>query len=242
MRLAPARGVKSTAGMTRPRERLLERGPDALDDAELLALVLGTGVPGASAQRLAQELLRRVGGLDGLARSDAARLARLPGIGPGKATRVIAALHLGRRAATRPLARGRAIGSSRDVDAALRPRLARAPVEHFLAIALDAKHRPMAELELARGSLTACPVDTAETFRALLRVEAAAMVFVHNHPSGVPDPSPEDVELTRRLRQGARLLGLDVVDHVIIGAEGYFSFLDAGLLERDDDPPCWNAA
>ncbi len=218
--------------MSQPRERLIDRGPSALEDAELLSVLLGTGIVGADVHRVAALLLQRVGSLEELARADVRQLARLPGIGQSKAARVVAALELGRRALTRPLLRGRPIRSSFDVDAALRPKLARASVEHFLAIPLDAKHRPTGELELARGSLTACPVDSAEVFRALLRAAAAAVVFVHNHPSGVPDPSSEDIALTHRLRRGAALLGIDVVDHVIIGAEGYFSFLDAGLFEE----------
>ena len=157
-------------------------------------------------------------------------LAALPGIGPGKAARLLAAVELGRRALTRPLPKGRRLVSSRDVDAALRPRLAREEVEHFVAIPLDAKHRPTGTLRLSTGSLVACPVEPATVFRALVRHAAAAVVFVHNHPSGHPEPSPEDVALTRRLCDAGDLLGVEVLDHVIIGAEGYFSFLDAGLL------------
>src|SRR5690606_18345940 len=118
----------------------------------------------------------------------------------------------------------------RDVDAAMRPRLANADVEHFIAIALDAKNRPVAEISIARGGLAACPVSPADVFRALLREAAAGVVFVHNHPSGEPSPSAEDVALTDRLRRAGELLGVTVLDHVIIGREGYFSFLDAGLL------------
>ncbi|MCZ7678700.1 MAG: hypothetical protein M5U28_07985 [Sandaracinaceae bacterium] len=142
----------------------------------------------------------------------------------------MAAVELGRRVVTRPLPRGARVGSSRDVDAAMRPRLAAADVEHFIAIALDAKNRPIGEIEIARGGLSACPVSPADVFRALLREAAAGVVFVHNHPSGEPSPSADDVALTERLRRAGELIGVRVLDHLVIGREGYFSFLDAGLL------------
>ncbi|MBX3247238.1 MAG: DNA repair protein RadC [Myxococcales bacterium] len=213
-----------------PRERLLTHGPDSLIDADLVALVLGTGHTTADVHLTARRLLSRLGSTDALLHASAHELASLPGIGPGKAARLLAAVELGRRALTRPLAKGRRLASSRDVDAALRPKLARAEVEHFFAIPLDAKHRPMATLLLATGSLVACPVEPATVFRTLVRRAAAAVVFVHNHPSGVPEPSPEDVALTHRLRAAGDILGVEVLDHVIIGAEGYFSFLDAGMM------------
>jgi DNA repair protein RadC len=214
----------------RPRERLLDSGPYALADADLLAVLLGTGQAGANVHVLARRLLAHLGSLDALVNASAQELAELAGIGPGKAARLVAAIELGRRALTRPLAKGRRLASSRDVDAALRPRLAREEVEHFFAIPLDAKHRPTGTLRVSTGSLVACPVEPASVFRLLVRHAAAAVVFVHNHPSGHPEPSPEDVALTQRLRAAGDLLGVEVLDHVIIGAEGYLSFLDAGLL------------
>ena len=179
---------------------------------------------------LASRILHELGGIAGLRRIGAGALEQLAGVGPTKASRIVAAIELGRRVATRPLPRGERIGSSRDVDAALRPRLADADAERFVAIALDAKNRPVAEVEVARGGLSACPVSPSDVFRSLIKEAAAGVVFVHNHPSGEPSPSAEDVELTERLRAAGELLGVRVLDHVIIGREGYFSFLDAGLL------------
>ncbi|MFW6050566.1 MAG: RadC family protein [Myxococcota bacterium] len=213
-----------------PRERLLRVGPEALSDAELIALLFGTGSTELPVTELAGRVLAEAGGLSGLERMGAGQLAKARGVGVGKACRVVAALEIGRRVACRPLEPGAKLASSQDVDAAVRARLARAQVEQFLAIPLDAKNRAMGELRLAMGGLTACPVAPADVFRALLREAAAAVVFVHNHPSGEPSPSPEDVALTERLRQAGDLLGVRVVDHVIVGREGYFSFLDAGLL------------
>ena len=118
------------------------------------------------------------------------------------------------------------------MDAALRPRLAASRVEEFLAIPLDAKNRPTGELRVALGGRSSCPVDPAEVFRRLLREAASGVIFVHNHPSGEPSPSPEDIALTVRLTDAGQLLGIRVLDHIIIAAEGYFSFLDAGLMNR----------
>lgn len=213
-----------------PRERMRAVGSEGLSDAELLAILLGTGARREPVGVLASRLLHEVGGIAALSRVGAGALEQIAGLGPGKASRIVAAVELGRRVVTRPLPRGARVGSSRDVDAALRPRLAAADVEHFIAIALDAKNRPIGEIEIARGGLSACPVSPADVFRALLREAAAGVVFVHNHPSGEPSPSADDVALTERLRRAGELIGVRVLDHLIIGREGYFSFLDAGLL------------
>lgn len=213
-----------------PRERLFELGAEALSNAELLALILGTGSRKERVSVFAARILDELGGLAGLARYGPSGLLHLRGLGPGKAARLVAAVELGTRVAARPMPRGRRIVCSGDVDAALRPRLARAPVEEFIAIPLDAKNRPMGEIRLARGGRSACPVDPADVFRALLAEAASGVVFAHNHPSGEPSPSEEDIALTARLVDAGRLLGVRVVDHVIVGHEGYFSFLDRGLL------------
>lgn len=213
-----------------PRERMRAVGSEGLSDAELLAVLLGTGQRCEPVSVLASRLLHELGGLAALSRIGPGMLEQLTGVGPSKASRIVAAVELGRRVVTRPLPRGARVGSSRDIDAALRPRLADRDVEHFVAIALDAKNRPIGEVEVARGGLSACPVSPADVFRALLREAAAGVVFVHNHPSGEPSPSADDVALTERLRRAGELLGVRVLDHVIIGREGYFSFLDAGLL------------
>ena len=214
-----------------PRERLMLRGECALSDEELLAVLLGTGSVGEPVRVVAARLLYDLGGPSGLRRAGIATLSRQPGVGPIKACRIRAALELGARAQARPLAPRDPIRSSKDVHAALGPRLASAEREHFYALALDAKHRPLAEILLAIGGLTACGVAPSDLFRAVLREPAAALVLVHNHPSGDPAPSEEDVVLTRKLVAAGSLLGLAVVDHVIIGRDGYFSFTDAGLLQ-----------
>lgn len=219
-----------------PRERLQRLAGEALSDEELVAVLLGTGGGERSVKELAALVLDAVSGLDALAEATVDDLRTIRGIGLSKASRLVAAVELGRRVLTRPLPRGKRLLASRDVDAALRPRLARASVEHFLAIPLDAKNRPMGEIRIAIGGLSACPVHPSDVFRPLLQRSASGVVFVHNHPSGNPEPSPEDRALTVRLVRAGALLGVRVLDHVIIGHEGYFSFLDAGwMTELEED-------
>jgi DNA repair protein RadC len=222
--------VGMESGREGPRERLRREGKAALSDEELVALLLGTGTAGEPVAILAARLLGAVGGLAGLARSGIGALAALGGVGESKAARLVAALELGRRVHQRPWSPGPRIETSRDVDELLRARLAEAEVEHFVALALDAKNRVTAELRIAVGGLSACPVAPADVFRALLREAAAGVVFAHNHPSGDATPSADDLALTDRLVRAGALLGVRVLDHVIIARGGYFSFVDAGLL------------
>ena len=148
-----------------------------------------------------------------------------------------AALELGLRASAQPLDPSEPIRSSADVAAVLGPRLRDANREHFYALALDVRHRPVAELLIAVGGLTACSVAPSDVFRRVLREPAAAVVFAHNHPSGDPAPSPEDANLTARLCQAGALLGVQVLDHVILGRDTHFSFLDRGLLGPEPTKP-----
>lgn len=217
-----------------PRERLALRGASTLSDTELVAVVLGTGSAAESVHVTAARLLEAVGGLQGLSQVRVDRMSLMRGIGFGKACRLSAAIELGRRLAATPLSRGVPISSSRDVDAALRPRIAYDQREHLLAIPLDARNRPLAEIEIAIGGLTSCAFTPADVFREVLRWPAASVVLVHNHPSGDTTPSAEDVEITERLRVAGKLIGVEVVDHVILGERGYFSFLDRGMLAGVD--------
>ncbi len=215
-----------------PRERLRSVGAPHLSDAELVALLLGTGTSREHVSVLASRLLNEAAGLRGLARLGLGGLAATSGVGESKAARLMAALELGRRAASLSPVSMERIGTSHDVVALVGPRLRDAEVEHFVALALDARNRPLAMIEVAKGSITACPVAPADVFRAVLREAGPAVVFAHNHPSGDPQPSPEDIVLTDRLVSAGRLLGIHVVDHVIVARDGHFSFLDAGLLAR----------
>lgn len=213
-----------------PRERLRRVGSEALSDEELIALVLGTGSVREPVTMLAARVLRESGGLVGLRRNGVGVFANIAGIGESKAARLVASIELGRRVHDLPWTPGPRIDSSRDVDATLRGRLAGSEVERFVALPMDARNRVIAELTIAHGGLSMCPVAPADVFRALLREAAVSVIFAHNHPSGDASPSTDDIVLTDRLARAGALLGVRVLDHVIVGREGYFSFVDAGLL------------
>jgi DNA repair protein RadC len=213
---------------TRPRERLAARGADQLADAELLAIVLGAGTRGAGALDVAGALLRRCGGLSGLTQASARELCGQSGVGPARAMLVQAALELGRRAVAARPARGQRLAGASDVWTYFRARLAALRVEEFWAVSLDVRHRVQSETCLARGSLTGVEVHPRDVFRPLIRSAAAAVIFCHNHPSGDPAPSRQDLELTGRLREVGELCGIPVLDHVIVGWDGYTSLAERG--------------
>jgi DNA repair protein RadC len=213
---------------TRPRERLAARGAEQLTDSELLAFVLGAGTRGASALEVAAAVLRGADGPTGLLRATPAELAGFAGIGPVRVALILAALELGRRAIAGRPERGQRVAGASEVWTYFRSRLAPLSVEEFWALGLDVRHRVQTEHCLARGSLTGVEIHPRDVFRPLIRQAAAAVIFVHNHPSGDPAPSRADVELTSRLREVGDLCGIPVLDHVVVGWEGY-----ASLAERN---------
>ncbi len=220
-----------------PRERLARLGPEALSDAELVALLLRTGGAGQDVLEAADGLLRRCGGLHGLAAAGLRELAHGPDVGPAKAASVGAALELGRRLAARRLQAGDPVRGPADVFQHLHARLRHAPSERFLALLLDGRHRLLREAPISQGTLTASLVHPREVFRPALREGAAALVLVHNHPSGDPRPSPEDREVTRRLVRAGRLLGVPVLDHVVIAERGFASLREEGEVSDPAPPP-----
>ena len=207
----------------RPRERLAAHGAGLLSDAELLAVVLGAGAVGLNAVDVAQGLLARNGGLGGLARASIDEICDQAGVGVARGAAVLAAIEVGRRSVGERPARGRRLGSAEQVWTHLRARLATCPVEEFWALALDVRHRLLWEACLARGSLTGVEVHPRDVFRPLIRRGAAAVIFCHNHPSGDPSPSRQDLELTIRLRDVGDLCGINVLDHVVVGTDGFTS-------------------
>ncbi len=218
----------------RPRERLIQGGAGALADSELLALILRTGDHRHDAWSLARGILERFGGLAGLAMTPAVALEAMPGLGPAKSASLRASIELARRLLDEPLELGQPIRSPEDVQRHFRRRVSGLRRESFHVLLLDGRHRLISMDEVSVGTLTASLVHPREVFREAIRCAAAAVVLVHNHPSGDPSPSAEDRSVTDRLQAAGRLLGIRVVDHVIVTATRYFSFREAG--ESFDDP------
>jgi len=215
--------------LDRPRERLEAVGPEALSDAELVALLLRTGGRGADAHTVAARLLERPGGLLGLARASRRELAAAPGVGPAKQATLQAAFELGRRLAAGRLAPGACLRGPADVFRHFHPTLRDAPHERFLVLLLDGRHRLIRHEMVSQGTLTASLVHPREVFRPALRESAAALLLVHNHPSGDPTPSAEDREVTARLVRAGDLLGIPVLDHVVVAERGWTSLRESGL-------------
>ena len=214
----------------RPRERLLADGASALASRELLAILIGSGREGASAVEIAGGLLRAAdGSLRRLASSSPAELAAVQGIGPAVAARISAALELGRRLAREgPLERMR-IRGPRDVYDLCAPSMRDLSQEEFRVLLVNTQHAVVREIVVTRGTLDASIVHPREVFRAAITESAAAMILVHNHPSGDPAPSAEDRDVTRQLAEAGRLIGIPVLDHVVVGDGRYVSFVEAGL-------------
>ncbi len=213
------------AGMTvddRPRERLWMRGTQALGDEELLAIVLGTGVRARPVREVAAELVRASGGVVAVSRASPRELAQVMGVGAARATRIAAAFELGRRAMECEQHR-ELVSRPDDVFRIVGPRLAGLQQELFLAIGLDIRNGLLDVVEVARGSVHGVEVHPREVFRPLVRMAAAGAVVVHNHPSGDPTPSPEDVALTERLRAVGEVIGIPIVDHVVVGDRRFTS-------------------
>jgi DNA repair protein RadC len=222
--------MKELAPTDRPREKLLRHGAAALGDNELVALVLGSGGRRGGALAVANGLLAAHGGLHGLARATCDDLVRVAGIGRAKAAQLVAALELGRRTLTRrPHARVR-LATPREAAAFLLPTYGSRPAEQFGIVLLDTKHRVLRTTVLTVGSLNASVVEPRDVYREAALGGAAAIVAFHNHPSGDPSPSPDDVELTRRLAAAGALMGIDLVDHIILGDVRYCSFKEMTLL------------
>ena len=215
--------------MVGPRERLRSLGVESLSDAELLAVILGTGHARERVGLLAERLLAEHGGLLALRRRSAPELASIAGIGPAKAARLLAALELGVRVLKSHGDPPEPLRDSRSVFERYGPALVGAPAERFVVVSVDAKNRPRAERTVALGGRTSCQVDPSEVFRWLVAESAAGAVFLHNHPSGDPEPSREDLALTTRLVDGATLLEIRILDHLIVGDGRYRSLRDAGL-------------
>jgi DNA repair protein RadC len=214
----------------RPREKLLLRGPLALTDGDLLAIILNTGIVGETVTDLAVRLLREHDGLRGLFQLDAAELARARGVGQAKAVRLKAALELGRRLAALDPGQRPQIASPDDVANLLRIEMAALEQEQLRVVLLDTKHRVLAIRTVYQGSVNQAQVRVAEVYRDAIRHNAVALVAVHNHPSGDPTPSQADITMTREIIAVAKPLGIAIHDHIIVGRDGHASLKGLKLI------------
>ncbi len=221
--------VKEMPTDERPRERLARMGAQALSTAELLAIILRTGVGGENVLAMAGRILAQFNGLAGLARADFSELAAVHGLGPAKSAQVMAALELGRRLMAEAPEERWQIRSPGDAARVLMPALGYLEQEQFAVLYLDTRNRVVAQEMLYKGSLNTSLVRIAEVFRGAVRRNCAALIVAHNHPSGDPSPSPEDVALTRRLIEAGKLLEIDVLDHLVIGQNRYVSLRERAL-------------
>jgi len=224
---APRR-VRDLPAEDRPRERLARHGVSALSNRELLTLLLGSGSAQATALDVAESLLGA--GLRGLAERSLPDLERVKGLGRAKATRLLAALELGARLASEGRTPAASFRTPQDAARYLLPRYGARPVETFGLLALDVRHRLRREAVVSVGCLTSSLVHPREVFQEAIVSRAAAIILFHNHPSGDPEPSAEDLSLTRRLASAGTLLGIEVLDHVVLGAGRIVSLKDRGVL------------
>ena len=214
----------------RPREKLLGKGADALSDAELLAILLRIGVRGKSAVDLARELLASCGSISALCSASQRDVCELPGMGPAKYAQLQAVMELARRALKEKLSSGSALSSPSAVREFLRLKLQMLPHEVFLVLFLDAQNRVLESEELFRGTLTQTSVYPREVVKRALHHNAGAVIFAHNHPSGVAEPSHADETLTQALKQALALVDVRVLDHFIVAGSGVLSFAERGLI------------
>lgn len=227
--------IKEWPAPERPRERLGAVGPAALSTSELLAILVGSGTEGRTAVAIAGELLRLAeGSLRRLAGTSLTELVRVRGVGAAVAARLTAALELGRRLAREEPAERVRINGPGDVYERCAPPLRDLTQEEFRILLLNTQHAVLRELTVTRGILDASVVHPREVFRPAIIESAAALILVHNHPSGDPVPSPDDRAITRQLAEAGRILGVPILDHIIIGDGRYVSFVEAGLLASGD--------
>jgi DNA repair protein RadC len=204
------------------RERLWQFGSDRVSDDELVAILLGTGMRGRSVWEVAADVMRNAGGLSALSRATPQELIHTSGMGACRAVRVVAAFELGRRALFQQ-AHAQPIRGPEDIARMLMRRFSGMAQECFIVIGVDVRNQLVAEVEVARGTLVAVEVHPREVFRPLIRMSAAGAIVAHNHPSGDPTPSSEDLELTRRLREVGEMIGIPIIDHVVVAGSRFRS-------------------
>jgi len=222
--------LKDIPVAARPREKLLTLGPSALADAELIALLLRTGLRGTSVLQLAQQLLDAFGGLHGLLQASATDLKRIKGLGPAKRAEITAVMELARRSLAQRLAQRTVMSSPQQVKDFLRLQLAHEGQEVFAVMFLDVQNQLLQFEPMFRGTLSQTSVYPREVVKRALAVQASAVILAHNHPSGIAEPSRADEFLTQTLKQALQLIDVRVIDHLVVGGDQAISFAERGLL------------
>ncbi len=225
----PTYRIKDMEPPERPRERLQRLGPQALRTEELLAILLRVGTQGESALDMGRRILQDFQGLRGLHRAGYQGLKQIHGIGPAKAAQILAAIELGRRLAQSSLPEKPSIHSPADAADLVMYEMSALPQEHLRIIALNTRNQVLDIVEIYKGSANSAQVRIAEIFKALIQRDATGFILVHNHPSGDPTPSSDDVALTRAIREGGKLLDIVLLDHIIIGAGRFVSLKERRL-------------
>lgn len=226
----PSYGMRDVPSEDRPRERMMQFGAEALSHTELLAILLRTGTRSESAVHLAGRILQSCGSLAGLVDMSLEELTAIRGIGPAKAVQLRAGIELGRRLSREGRETRLTVRRPQDAADYLMEELRYLKKEHFICLFLNTKNQLIAQETLSVGTLNASLVHPREVFRAAIKCSSASLICVHNHPSGDPTPSPEDVTLTRRLVEAGELVGIDVLDHIVIGEQQFISLKEQGLM------------
>jgi DNA repair protein RadC len=224
--------IKDLPPSERPRERLLAGGAATLSDADLLAIFIRSGTPQETAVQIAEKILADAGGLHELPRYGIDDLLSIKGLGPAKAVAVLAGVELGKRLSSRMRHVAPTVSSPGDAAGLVMEELRHNLREHFRAVLLDTKNKVMGIEEISIGSLNTSLVHPREVFRPAIRKSCASIILIHNHPSGDPTPSREDLDVTKRLCDAGKLIGIEVLDHIIIGDGKFTSFREKGLLNR----------
>ncbi len=218
--------IKDLPAEQRPREKLLSSGVESLNDAELLAIIVGKGTMNKTAIDLSYNILSEFGSLSNLANAGVSELLKIKGIGYAKASQIKAAFELSKRIRSKSILENPQISSATDVYNLMKDKFFQAKKEYFYILLLDIKNRLIKEIKVSEGILTASLVHPREVFNPAIKESAASIILIHNHPSEDPKPSREDIEITNQIRQAGNILGIKVLDHIIIGGRNYFSFAE----------------
>ena len=222
--------VRDLPKSERPRERLIKFGPEALSAQELLALVIGRGIPQKSVMNIAQELLARFGNIKSISQASITALSDIKGVGLAKAAQLKACFELGKRQDLEPELKNYDIKNPQSVVKAIRASIKDKAKEHFKLILLDTRNKIIGISTISIGTLNASLVHPREIFKEAIIHNSASVVLAHNHPSGDPEPSEEDLTITKRLVESGKILGIEVIDHIIIGKTNFSSFKERGLI------------